>query len=635
MHKLLARQIVKAKTTSGEPDPERLYQLVSEAYEQFDRDRTRSARASRLMIAEVEEHGKALQVALERLAGQNCILDATLENMAHGVAMFDLHRRLVVCNARYATIYGLPPFLTAPGTPFDRLVEHCLVHNIYTAAPHPEYDRRHIDDALDVLSAVHEFKDGRIISVTRRRMQNGGWVTAHEDITERRRAEARIHHMARHDALTDLPNRSFLKESISEGLKRVRRGDAMAVLCMDLDRFKAVNDTLGHPIGDQLLQEVAERIRACIRETDTAARLGGDEFAIVQIGTLQPQSATALAGRLVETLAMPYVIQDHHLVIGCSIGIAMAPADGDEADDLLKKADLALYRAKLDGRGIYRFFEPEMDARVQVRRMLELDLREAIAKQEFKLHYQPLISVNSGEVIGLEALLRWTRAGRGPVSPGEFIPLAEETGLIVPLGEWVIRQACMDAAAWPQHVRVAVNISPIQFRSAALVPTILSAIASSGVAANRLELEITESVLLQNTEATLATLHQLRGAGVRVSMDDFGVGYSSLSYLRSFPFDKIKIDQSFVRDVITNKESLAIIQAVTNLGASLGMATTAEGVETRDQLEQLRANGCTEVQGYYFSKPKPVEEITRLFFPLADAAERDTAPLQGLLRRSG
>jgi diguanylate cyclase (GGDEF)-like protein len=546
-------------------------------------------------------------------------LQALIAHLPQGVCMFDQQERLVVSNARYAEIYGVDPGNIRPGMMLREILELRVAAGAYHGDP--------TSYLLNLNAAgrkaeffgvnqeyVQELTNGRIVQMVTQLMSDGGWVSTHEDITEKRRTEARIQHMARHDALTDLPNRSFLKEAISEGLKRVRRGDDMAVLCMDLDRFKSVNDTLGHPIGDQLLQVVAERIRSSIRETDTAARLGGDEFAILQVGVPQPHGASILASRLVDALAVPYVIQDHHLVIGCSVGIAMAPLDGADAEDLLKKADLALYRAKLDGRGVYRFFEAEMDARVQARRLLELDLRGALANKEFALHYQPVIQLDHGEVTGLEALLRWFHPRRGPVSPADFIPLAEETGLIVPIGEWVVRQACKDATAWPDHVRVAVNISPVQFKNASLVPTITSALAWSGLPANRLELEITESVLLQDTEATFATLHQLRTLGVHVSMDDFGTGYSSLSYLRRFPFDKIKIDQSFVRDIGNNKQSLAIIQAVTNLGATLGMATTAEGVETRDQLDQLRAHGCTEVQGYYFSKPKPIEEIRQNFF---------------------
>jgi diguanylate cyclase (GGDEF)-like protein len=556
-------------------------------------------------------------------------LQALIAHLPQGVCMFDRHERLIVSNACYAEIYGIDPEKIRPGMLLSEILELRVAAGAHHGDPAAYLLHRNAAGRKAGLEGnqelIQELANGRVVQIVARVMNDGGWVSTHEDITERRRTEERIYRMARHDALTDLPNRSFLKESISEGLKRVRRGDAMAVLCLDLDRFKAVNDTLGHPVGDQLLQVVAERIRRSIRETDTPARLGGDEFAILQIGTPQPHGATILASRLVEALAMPYVVQDHQLVIGCSIGIAMAPLDGEDAEDLLKKADLALYRAKLDGRGLYKFFEAEMDARVQARRILELDLRNALANKEFTLHYQPVIALDHDEIAGLEALLRWTHPHRGLISPAEFIPLAEETGLIVPIGEWVVRQACKDAIAWPDHVTVAVNISPVQFKNALLVPMITSALAWSGLPANRLELEITESVLLQDTETTLATLHQLRALGVHVSMDDFGTGYSSLSYLRRFPFDKIKIDQSFVRDIGNNKQALAIVQAVTNLGATLGMTTTAEGVETRDQLEQLRAHGCTEVQGYYFSKPKPIEEICQHFLR--------PAPEKRLIRR--
>lgn len=563
-------------------------------------------------------------------------LQAAVANMPQGLCMFDRLERLIICNARYAEVYGIDPAKIRPGMTLAEILELRLAAGTYHGDPATYLSRRNSTGrGSEAFDLIVELANGRIVQVAKQPLKDGGWVGTHEDITERRLAEARIYHMARHDALTDLPNRSFLKESLAEGLKRVRRGETMAALCIDLDRFKAVNDTLGHPIGDQLLQAVARRIRDCIRETDTAARFGGDEFAVLQFGVPQPQAATVLASRLVEMLGTPYAIGDHQLVIGCSVGIALAPSDGEDAEELLKNADLALYRAKLDGRGLYRFFEPEMDAQVQARRLLELDLRGALVNKEFALHYQPLIDVATREVNGLEALLRWTHPRRGSVSPAQFIPLAEETGLIVSIGEWVIRQACNDAAAWPEHVKIAVNISPVQFKNASLVPVILSALASSGLPANRLELEITESVLLQDTAATLAVLHQLRALGVRVSMDDFGTGYSSLSYLRSFPFDKIKIDQSFVRDMIGNKQSLAIIQAVASLGATLGMATTAEGVETRDQLAQLQAHGCTEVQGYYFSKPKPVEEIARLYFPQVDGVQQDEIAQENPSRRSG
>jgi len=437
------------------------------------------------------------------------------------------------------------------------------------------------------------------------------------DVTQRRRAEARVNHMARHDALTNLPNRVLFREKMEDALVRVSRGENLAVLCLDLDHFKSVNDTLGHSIGDALLRAVSGRLMQCLRDTDTVSRFGGDEFAIIQEPIEQPQDASALARRIIEAIAAPYDIDGHQMVIGTSIGIAIAPGDGIKSDELLKNADLALYRAKSDGRGTHRFFEPDMDARMQARRTLELDLRKALVAGEFELFYQPLVNLESGAITTCEALLRWHHPERGLVSPAEFIPLAEELGLIVPLGEWVVRQACEQATSWPVHIKVAVNLSPVQFRSRNLVQAITLALASSGLSPSRLELEITESVLLQDNEATLASLHQLKSLGIRISMDDFGTGYSSLSYLRSFPFDKIKIDQSFIRDLASREDCLAIVRAVTGLGANLGMTTTAEGVETGEQVAKLRAEGCTEVQGYLFSPPIPAREVDPLLRDLS------------------
>jgi diguanylate cyclase (GGDEF)-like protein len=424
-------------------------------------------------------------------------------------------------------------------------------------------------------------------------------------MTERRQAEARVEHMARHDALTGLPNRAQLRTRMEEALARARRGEQFAVLCLDLDRFKAVNDTLGHPVGDELLRAVTLRLRSLVRETDTVVRLGGDEFAIIQATLAQPDAATALARRLIAELAEPYVIEGHQVVVGASVGIALAPRDGSSADLLLKSADLALYRAKADGRGTWRFFEPEMDARMQARRQLELDLRQALAAGEFHLLYQPLINLVSGRITGFEALLRWHHPERGLVAPADFVPLAEETGLILPLGEWVLREACREAVGWPAEVSVAVNVSAVQFGSPRLVDTVAEALAASGLPGERLEIEVTESIMLQDTAQTMAVLHRLRAFGIRISMDDFGTGYSSLSYLRSFPFDKIKIDQSFVRDLEKRGDARAIVRAISGLGGSLGMRTSAEGVETPEQFEQLRADGCTEGQGYLFGRPVP------------------------------
>jgi diguanylate cyclase (GGDEF)-like protein/PAS domain S-box-containing protein len=433
------------------------------------------------------------------------------------------------------------------------------------------------------------------------------------DVTERKRAEARIAYMAHHDALTDLPNRVLFNERLNELLARVRRErNSLAVHCLDLDHFKGVNDTLGHPIGDELLKTVAQRVSACLRDTDMVARLGGDEFAIIQFPLDDPNQASALAMTLIDVVSRPYEVHGHEFVVGASIGIAVAPGDGDAADALLRNADMALYRAKAEGRGTAHFFEAEMDRRIQARRMLELDIRKAFANGEFELFYQPLVNLQTNAVSGFEALLRWRHPERGMIAPIEFIPLAEEIGLIVPLGEWVLRNACMEAMRWPAPLKVAVNLSPAQFRNRGLVQAVLTALAYSRLPANRLELEITESVLLGETEANLAMLHQLRGIGVRISMDDFGTGYSSLSYLRSFPFDKIKIDRSFVKELAQRPDCVAIIRAVAGLGISLGIATTAEGVETPEQLERVRAEGCTEVQGYLFSPPRPAADLGEL-----------------------
>jgi diguanylate cyclase (GGDEF)-like protein/PAS domain S-box-containing protein len=442
------------------------------------------------------------------------------------------------------------------------------------------------------------------------------------DVTERKQAEARIAHMAQHDALTGLPNRVLFHQRLDAALAQLdHRGGLLAVHCLDLDHFKSVNDTLGHPIGDDLLRVVAQRLKDNLRDCDLVARLGGDEFAVIQRDITHPREANDLAARLIAALSANYDIQHHEVVIGASIGIALAPSDGKAADILLRNADMALYRAKADGRGTSHFFEAEMDRRIQARRVLELDLRKAFANNEFDLHYQPLVNLHTDRISGFEALLRWHHPERGMVLPGEFIAVAEEIGLIGPLGEWVLRRACTEAARWPGEIKIAVNLSPAQFRTRGVVQAVLSALAYSGLPPHRLELEITESVLLGETEANLAILHQLREIGARISMDDFGTGYSSLSYLRSFPFDKIKIDRSFVRDLEKRPDCMAIIRAVAGLGASLGISTTAEGVETREQLERLRAEGCTEAQGFLFSAPRPAADVTALLAIESDHAK--------------
>jgi diguanylate cyclase (GGDEF)-like protein len=446
------------------------------------------------------------------------------------------------------------------------------------------------------------------------------------DMTERKRAEARLAFMAQHDGLTGLPNRNLLRQQMDDMLLHTRRSaEKVAVLVLGLDNFKAVNDTLGHGVGDKLLRGVAKRLRSTLREEDALARLNSDEFAIVQGGVSRPEDAVLLAKRLLEAIGEPYLLDGHSIVIGASIGITMSPGDGDESEKLLKSADMALSRAKSEFRGTFSFFEAEMDARAQTRRKIEMDLRDAIQNDGLRPFYQPLVDLSSGRITGFEALVRWPHPERGMISPGEFIPVAEETGLINPLGGLMLRRACADAAHWPDDVCVAVNLSPLQFRTGNLLSLVTDALRQSGLAARRLELEITETLLLEKSSQVLATLHALRALGVRISMDDFGTGYSSLSYLRSFPFDKIKIDQSFVRDLGSNRDAQAIVRSIISLGKGLGVTITAEGVETEAELSCLRAEGCHEGQGFLFSRARPNCDIVSLLQAQRGEAGDDAA----------
>jgi len=623
MDPLLARQLTKATDERGTVDVARLYELVSAAYEEHDRDRRRTDRSMALMIEEIDAVNRNLeQTIVERtrelrerereLEAQNVRFGAAVSNMSQGLLMFDREARLVICNQRYIEMYRLDPADIRPGCTLRDLIELRIANGTFAGAPEPYIEALIASVRAGTPSSrIVELDDGRTTSVVNQPMPDGGWVATHEDITERRRAEVQIAHMARHDALTDLPNRVLMRERLAEALARVERGQRLAVLGLDLDQFKNVNDTLGHLIGDELLRAVADRLRTCVRETDTVSRVGGDEFSIIQTDIADATDAERLARRISEAVGAPYDIHGHQVVVTTSIGIAIAPADGTDAVDLLKHADMGLYGAKSDGRGVYRFFEPTMDARMKARRALELALRRALENGEFELYYQPAISLETQCVRCCEALLRWRHPERGIVSPLDFIPIAEEIGLIVALGEWVIRRACTDAATWPDDISVAVNLSPTQLSSRHLLPTVLSALAASGLPPSRLELEITEAVLIQNSETTLRTLHRLRALGIRISMDDFGTGYSSLSCLRSFPFDRIKIDRCFISGLDDSSESIAIVRAVAELADSLKMSTTAEGVETRAQLDRVRELGCTEVQGFFYSEPVPIAELLK------------------------
>jgi diguanylate cyclase (GGDEF)-like protein len=569
------------------------------------------------------------------LANQAAHLRAALMNMSQGLAMYDRDQRLLVSNTRYAEMCGISAEEARQGITFRALLQLRVRHGCYPEGSEPEDEIVELMASLErgsTHSQVTKLPGGRFIAVSNYAMPGGGWLVTHEDITERRRDEARIAFLAQHDVLTTLPNHALLHERMEHALAGMREsGRRLAVFMLDLDRFKEVNDTLGHSMGDALLKAVTDRLRSCVRETDMIARLGGDEFSIVQQVTEPAVEAAALARRIQDAVAAPFDLDGHHVSIGISIGIAIAPEDGADPDELLKNADLALYRAKSEARGVFRFFEAEMDRRMQDRRSLERDMRNALANGEFVLHYQPLVNIERNEISGFEALLRWTHPERGTIAPADFIPLAEETGLIVPIGEWVLRQACADAAAWPRHLKIAVNVSVAQFKSRDFVELVVGTLAASGVAPERLELELTESLMLQDEHGSLAILNRLHKHGVRIALDDFGTGYSSLSYLQRFPFDKIKIDRCFITDIAEPDGSSSIVQAVVTIAADRHMTTTAEGVETEQQRDLLRELGCSEMQGYLFSPPKPAAEIRPMLF--ADREHPDAAPANRARRR--
>jgi len=552
----------------------------------------------------------------EILRVRNLQFDTAINNMSQGLCFFDADHRLIVCNDRYVDMYDLPRDRVRRGTRLAEIVDLRFEAGSFPAMSREEYLRWRTNVAVsnEPTDSIVELQNGRTFKIRHRPMPDGGWVATHEDITEQRQSEVKIEYMAHHDALTNLANRVLLNQRLEQALgRRIHRQEMIAVHHLDLDQFKSVNDTFGHPTGDKLLKIVADRLRGLARETDTIARTGGDEFVIVQAPIADPAEATSLAQRIIVSMSEPFEIDGHQAVIGASVGIAVGPGDGLRPDRLLRNADLALYRAKGDGRGTFRFFEQAMDLQMQTRRIMERDLRKALPDGEFELYYQPVVNLASNAISGFEALIRWNHPEKGMVSPASFIPLAEEIGFIVPIGEWVIRQACTTAAQWPGELHVAVNISAVQFRSPGLMQVIVGALAASGLHPSRLEIEITETVLLHNREATLEVLHQLRALGVRIALDDFGTGYSSLTYLQSFPFDKIKIDRSFVKDITESAGSLNIVRAVAALANGMGMTATAEGVETKEQRDSIISEGCTEMQGFLFSKPLPANEIERLF----------------------
>jgi diguanylate cyclase (GGDEF)-like protein len=555
---------------------------------------------------------RRLASTASKLSRTNMWLETALANMPHGLCMFGADRKIILSNALYGEMYGLTAEQTKPGTTLRAILEARVA-----AGTTPRNAEKYVSDRLaqaflpDPGYITNELRDGRVLAISRRSMPDGGSVAIHQDITAQRRAEVRIRHLAHCDGLTDLANRVLFLNELEAAMERCRRhGDRFAVHLLDLDRFKEVNDSLGHVVGDALLKEVARRLRTAVSDTDVVARLGGDEFAVLQqLGKDEKADAIALADKILSVIVRPVDIECHQLTIETSIGIALAPDHGLVAEELLKKADLALYRAKSDGRNGHCLFEPQMERDAYSRHELVADLRNSIARGEFELHYQPFVGIMDKKMVGMEALVRWRHPQRDLVPPNDFIALAEDTGLIKPLGEWILRTACAEAAHWPSDIRVAVNLSAVQFRKCNLSQIIADALRESGLCAERLELEVTESVFLEHNEENLAMLHELKDLGISIVLDDFGTGYSSLSYLQSFPFNKIKIDRTFVADLGRRGDCAAIVSAVTGLAKSLDIATTAEGVETVEQLMLLRAAGCDEAQGYLFGRPCPSSEI--------------------------
>ena len=568
----------------------------------------------------------------QRLRLEKLRLDTAVNNMTQGLLLFDSSQRLVICNQRYIEMYGLSAKAVRPGATFREVIAHRKATGSFVGDVDLYCSRVLRDIALRQAMTI-ETPDGRSIQVVNEPLDDGGWVATHEDITERTLAEQRITHLAHYDALTDLPNRALFHERLKAELADIVPGQQLAVHYIDIDEFKSVNDSLGHLIGDELLKSVAASLSRCVAAPDFVARLGGDEFAIVQSAVKSTADVTDLVDRVFDAIREPFECLGHQLTADASIGIALAPEHGVDLDQILKNADLAMYAAKSAGRRTYRFFEPDMDARVKARRKLELDLRQAIADEALEVYYQPCVSLANNAITGCEALVRWRHPERGMISPAEFIPIAEETGLINQLGEWVLTTACAEAATWPDDINLAVNVSPVQFRSGTLALKIVAALSASGLPASRLELEITEAVLIRDDEAALAILHQLRRIGVRIALDDFGTGYSSLSYLQRFPFDKIKIDRCFVNDIAEANGSSGIVRAVVNIAAERHMTTTAEGVETQQQLELLRALGCSEMQGYLFSPPKPAADLRQLLLSRRERRSAEQPPSPARRRR--
>ena len=566
-------------------------------------------------VTEQRRHEDEELARLNEAQAQSMRFNAAIDNMKHGLSMFDADRRLVVCNETFVQLYQLPRHLSEPGTPFIEIFRHR--HSVGMTPEGIDFETgyatigRLIDNAGSI-NAPSTMASGRVIMVNHQPLADGGWLSTHEDITEQHRNAETIRYLAHHDSLTGLANRATFLEAMAEAEARIDDGELLAVICIDLDRFKEINDTLGHAVGDAVLTGVSKRLRAVLDERGLTARLGGDEFAAL-IGPLEsPAEALELARTLMETLQAPLTVGNASISCGASCGIALAPQHGHDAQTLMRCADLALYRAKAESPGYFCLFESRMDVAQRRRQAIEHGLRCAVQNRSITLMYQPLVSLESGRVACCEALMRWQSPDLGMVAPSEFIPVAEETGLIRDLGVWALEAACTEATRWPCHVRVAVNVSPVQFHGDDLVEHVTWALVRSGLEPSRLELEITESLFLADDAHNLEVLHKLRDLGVRIALDDFGTGYSSLAYMLKFPFDKVKIDRAIVSTIAEKPETVAMVTAIVDLCRGFEMRTVAEGIETEEQLAEVKAHGCDEVQGYIFSPPLPQSAIVEL-----------------------